>query len=197
MRYPEIDEKKFRALSISTALAGEAIEQTDEEKFRASNLDKLMKILGDKVSDNAIARKQANPRRQLNGFVDSVIGDLAKFDGDLDKMTEAIDNYKRGMSRMSELIVLNVLNDVRSEINQRAAEWNRQVKRGSSVSNSTINATVEQILQSTLNAQINAQMRRVIEDYRSREMPTVKANLSTNGISDADGASDGRCRHHV
>ena len=178
-RYPDIDEQKFRALSISTALAGEAIEQSDEEKFRASNLDKLMKILGDKVSDNAIARKQANPRRQLNGFVDDVIKQLANFDGDLDKMTAEIDNYKRGMSRMSELIVLNVLNDVRNEINQQATEWNRQVKRGSSVSRSTINATVEQILQSALNAQINAQMRRVIDDYQSREMPTVKANLST------------------
>ena len=131
-RYPDIDEQKFRALSISTALAGEAIEQSDEEKFRASNLDKLMKILGDKVSDNAIARKQANPRRQLNGFVDDVINQLANFDGDLDKMTAEIDNYKRGMSRMSELIVLNVLNDVRNEINQQATEWNRQVKRGSS-----------------------------------------------------------------
>ncbi|MBQ9479928.1 MAG: hypothetical protein IJU71_10285 [Selenomonadaceae bacterium] len=181
-KYPEIDEQKFRALSISTALAGEAVEQADEQKFRASNLDKLMKILGDKVSDNAIERKQANPRRQLNSFVDSVIDDLKKFEADIKTMDEAIGNYKAGMARMSDLIVLNVKREMRGELNRRATEWNRQVKRGSSVSNDAINAAVGEILRSTLNAEINAQMRRVIDDYRSREMPTVRANLSTAAL---------------
>ena len=37
--YPEIDANKFRAISISTALANEAVEEQDDEKFRASNLD--------------------------------------------------------------------------------------------------------------------------------------------------------------
>ena len=83
------------------------------------------------------------------------------------------------MSRMSDLIVLNVRREMRNELNRRAAEWNRQVKRGSTVGNDEINATVGEILRSTLNAEINAQMSRVIEDYQSREMPTVKANLST------------------
>lgn len=181
-KYPEIDEQKFRALSISTALAGEAVEQADEQKFRDSNLDKLMKILGDKVSDNAIERKQANPRRQLNSFVDGVIDDLKKFETDINAMEEAIANYKAGMARMSDLIVLNVKREMRGELNRRATEWNRQVKRGSSVSNDAINAAVGEILRSTLNAEINAQMRRVIDDYRSREMPTVRANLSTAAL---------------
>lgn len=181
-KYPDIDEQKFRALSISTALAGEAVEQSDDEKFRASNLDKLMKILGDKVSDNAIARKQANPRRLLNGFVDSIIGDLQKFESDINEMEKAIEKYKAGMRQMSELIVLNVRREMRGELNRRASEWNRQVKRGSSVSNDEINAAVGEILQSTLNAEINAQMRRVIDDYKSREMPTVRANLSAAAL---------------
>ena len=45
-QYPDIDENKFRAISISTALAGEAIADEDDNKFKDSRLDLLMKILG-------------------------------------------------------------------------------------------------------------------------------------------------------
>ena len=66
-----------------------AYPEIDEKKFRASGLDTLMKILGDKVSDNAIARKQENPRRLLNNFVDSVVDGLKKFETDIAGITAA------------------------------------------------------------------------------------------------------------
>ena len=180
--YPEIDEKKFRAISISTALANEAIDGDDDEKFKASGLDKLMKILGDKVSDNAIARKQENPRRLLNSFVDSVVEDLKKFDADLNAMTETVEKYKADMERMTALIVANVRREVRSEISARANEWNRQVKSGSKIDNAEISEEVSNILQSALNEEIDLQMRRVIEDFQSAEMKTVKANISAAAL---------------
>lgn len=177
-KYPEVDANKFRAISTSTALASEAIDTEDDDKFKASGLDKLMKILGDKVSDNAIARKQENPRRLLNSFVDSVVEDLKKFDADLDAMTAAVEKYKADMFRMTALIVTNVRREVRGEVSARANEWNRQVKRGSKIDNEVINAEVSKILQDVLSREINSQMRRVIEDFQSAEMKTVKANIS-------------------
>ncbi len=180
--YPEIDANKFRAISISTKLANEAINEADDEKFKASGLDKLMKILGDKVSDNAIARKQENPRRLLNTFVDSVVADLKNFDADIETMTAAVEKYKADMERMTNLIVTNVRRAVRSEVSARANEWNRQVKRGSSVSNDTISAEVSKILQDALNVEIDSQMRRVIEDFQSTEFKTVKANISAAAL---------------
>ena len=180
--YPEIDANKFRAISISTALANEAIINEDDRKFMASGLDKLMKILGDKVSDNSIARKQENPRRLLNSFVDSVINDLKNFDSDLSEMTAAVDKYKADMDRMTALIVTNVRREVRGEVSARANEWNRQVKRGSKIDNDAISAEVSKILQDKLNAEINLQMRRVIEDFQSLEMKTVKANISAAAL---------------
>ena len=180
--YPEIDEQKFKAISTSTALASEAIDGDDDEKFKASGLDKLMKILGDKVSDNAIARKQENPRRLLNSFVDSVVEDLKKFDADLNAMTETVEKYKADMERMTALIVANVRREVRSEISARANEWNRQVKSGSKIDNAEISEEVSNILQSALNAEIDLQMRRVIEDFQSAEMKTVKANISAAAL---------------
>lgn len=181
-KYPEIDANKFRAISISTALAFEAIDTEDDNKFKASGLDKLMKILGDKVSDNAIARKQENPLRLLNSFVDSVVEDLKKFDADLDAMTAAVEKYKADMSRMTALIVTNVRREVRCEVSARATEWNRQVKRGSKIDNEAINAEVSKILQDVLSKEINLQMRRVIEDFQSAEMKTVKANISAAAL---------------
>ena len=180
--YPEIDANKFRAISISTALANEAVEEQDDEKFRASNLDKLMKILGDKVSDNAIARKQENPRRLLNTFVDSVVDDLKNFSADLNEMTAAVEKYKADMAQMTALIVTNVSREVRSEVSARANEWNRQVKRGSKIDNEAISAEVSEILQDALNTEINLQMRRVIEDFQSTEFKTVKANISAAAL---------------
>lgn len=176
--YPDIDAHKFRAISTSTALANEAVDNQDDEKFKASGLDKLMKILGDKVSDNAIARKQENPRRLLNSFVDGVVADLKNFDADINEMTAAVAKYKADMDRMTALIVTNVRREVRSEVSARANDWNREVKRGSQVDNAAISAEVSKILQDKLNAEINSQMRRVIEDFQSAEMKAVKANIS-------------------
>lgn len=180
--YPEVDANKFKAISISTALANEAIINEDDQKFKASGLDNLMKILGDKVSDNSIARKQENPRRLLNSFVDNVINDLKNFDSDLSEMTAAVEKYKSDMDRMTALIVTNVRREVRGEVSARANEWNRQVKRGSKIDNDAISAEVSKILQDKLNEEINLQMRRVIEDFQSSEMKTVKANISAAAL---------------
>ena len=180
--YPEVDAHKFRAISISTALANEAVDNQDDTKFKASGLDNLMKILGDKVSDNAIARKQENPRRLLNSFVDGVIADLKSFDADINEMTAAVAKYKADMDRMTALIVTNVRREVRSEVSARANDWNRQVKSGSQVDNAAISAEVSKILQDKLNAEINSQMRRVIEDFQSAEMKAVKANISAAAL---------------
>ncbi len=180
--YPEVDAQKFRAISTSTALANTAIDDDDDEKFKASGLDKLMKILGDKVSDNAIARKQENPRRLLNSFVDAVVDDLKDFDADINEMTTAVAKYKADMDRVTALIVTNVRREVRSEVSAKANEWNREVKRGSQIDNAAISAEVSKILQDKLNAEINSQMRRVIEDFQSAEMKSVKANISAAAL---------------
>lgn len=181
-KYPEIDANKFRAISTSTALASEAVEKSDDKKFRDSNLDKLMKILGDKVSDNAIARKQENPRRLLNTFVDTVVDDLKNFETDIQNIFAQVEKYKIDMKRLSAVIAANVLREVRAEVNEKANAWNNQVKRGQKISNEVISSEVSKILQEKLNDEINTQMRRVIEDFQNSEMQTIKANISAAAL---------------
>ncbi len=181
-RYPEVDANKFRAISTSTLLAGQAIEQQDEKKFRESNLDKLMKILGDKVSDNAIARKQENPRRLLNSFVDTVVDDLKNFETDIQNIFAQVEKYKIDMKRLSAVIASNVLREVRAEVSEKANAWNNQVKRGQKISNEIVSSEVSKILQEKLNDEINAQMRRIIEDFQNSEMQMVKANISAAAL---------------
>ena len=180
--YPEIDEKKFRALSISTALANEAVEQEDDEKFKGSNLDKLMKIFGDKVSDNAIARKQENPRKLLNNFVDEVVNGLTIFDQSIDQIFSEVKKYQSDMDRKSDLIVANVCRELRFEISSKSNEWNRKVKNGQKVDNAVISSEVSKILREKLNAEINLQMRDIIENFQNAEMQTVTANISATAL---------------
>ena len=180
--YPDIDETKFRALSVSTALANEAIRQNDEEKFRASNLDKLMKKLGDKISADAVERKRSNQQRLLNSFIDGVIESLASIEKDVGEIPVEIDSFKSKMSDITRGIVESVVRKVRNEVNQCAGDWNDRVLSGSSVSNATISSTVEKILRRVLNDEINARMHRIISDYQSRELTTTKANLSAGSL---------------
>jgi len=180
--YPEIDAQKFRAISISTALAGEGIDNEDDEKFKSSNVDKLMKILGDKVSENAIARKQENPRRLLNSFVDTVVEDLKKFESDIAGIISEVDKYKAGMEQRSRTIVNKVVRDVRADVSARARNWNSKVKSGGYVDKETINEEVSKILKEKLNEEINEQMRSIIENFQASEMKTVKANISATAL---------------
>ena len=138
--------------------------------------------MGDKVSDNAIARKQENPRRLLNSFVDSVVEDLQKFDSNIDNILAQVEKYKADMNQMSLLIVTNVRHEVRMEISEKANAWNNQVKRGQQVSSDTINNEVSKILLEKLNEEINLQMSRVIEDFQSSDLKTVKANISAAAL---------------
>ena len=174
--------EKFRAISISTALANEAIQTEDDEKFKASNLDKLIKILGDKVSDNAIARKQENPRKLLNGFVDNVVDNLQNFEKDIDNIISAVEKYKFEMERKSALIISNVRRELRSEVAYKAYEWNKKVKSGQKIDNSAISIEISNILKKKLNDEINSQMRLIIEDFQNTEMKTVKANISAAAL---------------
>lgn len=181
-KYPNIDAEKFRAISISTKLAKDAIVENDDEKYKASNLDKLMQILGNKVSDNAIARKQDNPRRLLNGFIEQILSDLGGINDDLNKMQEAVDKYKNDMEELAKIIVSNVKQEVRIEITQLSNDWNRQVNHGGKFDTTNVNKSISQVIQEKLNKEINRQMTRVIEDYEQQELPHVQANLEVGTL---------------
>ena len=107
-----------------------------------------------------------------------VVDDLKIFDNDIEAMLTQVAKYKNDMNRMSKQIVMNVSREVRAEVTEKSAEWNRKVKRGENLDNSAINNEISNILQEKLNAEINLQMQRVIEDFQNAEMKTVKANIT-------------------
>ena len=65
---------------------------------------------------------------------------------------------------------------------QKSYEWNSQVKRGQQVDSAGVNNSIADILRSKLTEEINAQMKRIIENFESKEMPTVKATLSVKSL---------------
>lgn len=180
--YPDIDAEKFRAISISTLLAKQAITDDDEEKYKSSNLDKLMNIIGDKVSDNVIARKRANPQRLLNDYIGQVWTSVDLIIEDIKLMQQEIDNYKNGIDAIANIIVSNVKQEVRTEIMELSYDWNSEVKSGGSVDGEKINQSISKIVESKVNQEINKQMARIIEDYNNKELTCVSANLSVGDL---------------
>lgn len=177
-QYPDIDAKRFRAISVSTHLAAQAIEKNDEEKYRASNLDQLMKILGNKVENGVVERKQKNPRRQLNNFVDNTLEELDKLGASFAEIKKSAEHYKGEVELKTQVIVTNVKRAVKGEILQAAFSWNSRVKRGDSVDGAFINRSVTDILHEALSLEINREMRQAIEDYEQQELPKVQAHLN-------------------
>lgn len=175
--YPDIDVEKYRAISISTLLAKQAIAEDNEEKYKASNLDKLMNIIGDKVSDNVIARKRANPQRLLNDYISQVWASVDLIIADIKLMQQEIDNYKNRIDEIANIIVSNVKQEVRTEIMELSYDWNSQVKSGGSIDGKDVNQSISKIVESKVNYEINRQMARIIEDYSNKELTSVSANL--------------------
>lgn len=180
--YPDIDAEKFRAISISTLLAKQAIADDDEEKYKSSNLDKLMSIIGDKVSENVIARKRANPQRLLNDYIGQVWASVDLIIEDIKLMQREIDHYKNGIDEKADIIVSNVKQGVRTEIMELSYDWNSQVKSGGSVDGKEVNKSISEIVESKVNQEINKQMARIIEDYSNKELMSVSANLSVGTL---------------
>ena len=178
-KYPDINVERFRAISVSTLLGEQAIETNDDEKYRASNLDKLMKILGDKVEHGVIARKQENPRRQLNSFVDYTLDQLEILRSEFERVKNEAEHYKGEIELRTQVIVTNVKRAVKGEVMQAAIEWNGKVKRGEKIDGAFINRSITDILQETLSLEINREMRQAIENYEKQELPKIQANLNS------------------
>ena len=181
-QYPHIDANRFRAISVSTLLAGQGIENNDEEKYRGGNLDTLMKLLGNKVESGVIQRKQENPRRQLNNFVDEAIGKLDDLSRGFNDTKESAKRYKEEVGLRAQIIVTSVKRAVKSELMQAAFEWNSKVKRGENVDGASINRRVTEILREALNYEINREMREVIENYETQELPKAEARLNPGAL---------------
>lgn len=185
--YPSISSEKYRAMSVSTMLGKLAIEKQDEQLYKDSNLDSLMKVLGDKVSDDAIALKERKPKQNLNNFIDSIIeGEVKLFKGingmeeDLNKILEQISNYKSSIDsnarRISRKICLSAKVDVQKRIREMA---NSVDKTGQVITGDEISKEISKIIQPLVSKQLNDSMRDIIDNFNEQQIHTMNVNVDT------------------
>ncbi len=175
--YPNLDAESFRAISISTLLAKNAIKENNDKKFKDSNLDLLMKILGEKVSKETINLKTKRPKRTLNSFIDKLInGDKIdnKFEGLLDLVSsyndlkQPIDEYKSKIESKKNRVVRLIIQDIQQELRSTLYKWNAKVEKTKvPIESDKMNAEINQIIEDGINRGINKEITYIIEGYSS------------------------------
>ncbi len=192
-QYPTLDANRFRAVSVSTQLAKEAIAENDEQKYKDSHLDLLMDILGSKVSREAIALKEKKPRQTLNTFIDSFLGEtgasaqagteqepsLHFLEAQLAQTLCNIQQYQKEIQARTTRITRAVSREVRRNVMAEARRWDQNVSSNSSFDMQTVKKYVAQEIVRTMRKHMAAELSEIIQDYQQKELQQVQVALDT------------------
>ncbi|WP_406038254.1 hypothetical protein [Succinimonas sp.] len=150
-QYPDLDSSKYRAISISTSLAKEAVKNGDAKKFRESHLDLLMDRISEKAAENIIELKKKRPREAFGKFISDVrngsddFGGIAAVLASLDQVQENITHFQGEIENKTRLLTQNILSVVKSAMEKKLVDLSSEVSRRHSVSADDISAMLKEI----------------------------------------------------
>lgn len=187
--YPEVPVNKFRAISVSTLLANLAIKNNDEQKYKDSNLDKLMMILSNKVSENIIELKEKKPKQNLNNFIESVIIEKEDFKGineleeQLNGILEPIDEYKETIREKTKKLQNSIRLKIKNEVDKFSQEWVDEVnKTNSNIDDRFLSEEIMKTAHSILQQEINDNIANIIDNYQEQRIKIVETTFDIGGI---------------
>lgn len=180
--YPHMDANKYRAISLSTYLAHAALMENDEEKFKSSNLDKFMQILGGKASSDSLRLKQIRPKRQLNSFIDYALDGDGDFGGmrslqrTMDMVMEQVNEYKRQLDDKAKRLSMRACAKVKDDVYKKAMGWSRQVESGrGAISGETVRTEVLAAMRRILAHELEMAIGEIIDSYEHHYMAVLPA----------------------
>ena len=192
-QYPDLDSSKYRAISISTCLAKDAVENGDAKKFRDSHLDLLMDRIAEKAAENIIELKKKRPREAFGKFISDVrngsddFGGIAAVLASLDQVQENIAHFKGEIENKTRLLTQNILSVVRSAMEKKLVDLSSEVSRGHSVSGDDISAMLKEITSGEMKkaigraiGEIIGQNLNVMQDIR---LSAGAAGIKSSGVS--------------
>lgn len=188
--YPNLSSEQYRALSVSTLLAEQAIQENDGEKFKSSNIDMLMQNIYKKVGNDIIQLKMEKPKNSLNTFVEEIINgqgdDVASIHvllQELNTVTEEIENYQKRIDQSVNRILHAVISDVRYKVQHQSDEWSQQIYQGgTAISQSEILSQISALIWDSLDKNINSYLGKIIKDYKKQQLSRVEMNLNVGSI---------------
>lgn len=186
--YPEINENKFRAISISAYLAEKAVQENNEQKFKDSNLDQLMKILGEKASAEAVRLKERKPKENLNHFIDKIIGSssdeednpsLFALKSNLERTLKNIQTYQESIEDQITRLIKDIYRNAEQEIELAVQQWSRDVeKSGKTLGGKAIAERIDGIIQRIEDEKIAQKLTEVIGGYQHKEIQQAHLKLT-------------------
>lgn len=187
--YPDVDSKRYSIFSISTALAEEAVHTDDDNKFRASHLDILMKRMGDKFANEAGELKKERIRKTVNVFIDHMVkgkqGENGIYEVEkalnevMEKRTEYIEKLKGRKKRICQTIQGNIHTAVASQ----AEEWGYEVeKTGHPIDAGKTQAEISSIVNKYISKALNEEIANVIDHFENESNRKFQADLQIGGI---------------
>lgn len=187
--YPEVPVNKFRAISVSTLLANSAIKNNDEQKYKDSNLDKLMMILSNKVSENIIELKEKKPKQNLNNFIESVIIEKEDFKGineleeQLNSILKPIDEYKETIREITKKLQKSIGLKIKNEVRKFSQQWVDEINRtNSNMDDKFLSGKIMQIANLILQKEINDSIANIIGNYQEQRIKIVEKTFNLGGI---------------
>lgn len=188
--YPTLSSEQYRALSISTLLAEQAIQEENEQKFHDSHIGLLMKAIYDKVGSDVIQLKINKPKISLNTFIEDVVNgsgaDTVSIHGlieEMDRVTNEIRRYQQGIDQSVDLILRKVKQDVRNQIQSLSSTWSAQIdQQGGEISQSEITRRVSSLIHDSLDKNMNKHIGQVIKNYKQQQLDRVDMNISIGTI---------------
>ncbi len=190
--YPNIKESQCRAISISTRLAKQGIENKDENAYHNGNIDQLMQILGRKAAGDAARLKEKRPRRAFNFFIDEVLGgennvegndNISALQASLSRVSEAVADKKGALDEITRPLELSCKREIKRKILAEASSWEREVRKNdSALSAEEISRRVVSIMRQVVQQRLNETVSKIISDYEAHEIQNFALQFNTQGL---------------
>lgn len=185
--------EKYKVLSVSTALAAEAIEQQDDELFKSSNIDKFMNIVSSKISRDAVLMKEKNPKKNLNNFIDNIINgyhsnieEESQYDG-INEIIEALngvrvaaDDFKGSISSKEKRIRHSAITTIKHKLQIEAKKWSNVVNQtDKSMSGEDLSDEINNIAGSVIKEELEKEIKSIIDGFQTKQISSIDIAIST------------------
>lgn len=187
--YPEIDGHKYRILSISTELADLAVKTDDDELFKDSHVDILMKWMGEKFANEAGQLKEERVRKNVNVFIDDLMdaedgkSGILQIQKYLEDILSERNHYISTLEARKDRICRTIQRNIHHDVSKQAHDWDDVVSRtGKSIDSDTAGRTISGIVEKYISAALNKEVAEIIDHFENRENLKFVADLDVGSI---------------
>ena len=176
-------EDEFQVLSVSTYLADQAVKRESDEMFRASQMDQLMHLLGAKVSAEALALKERNPKDNVNYLIRDILQGIPSdekekgFEGvwylrkKFEEVLKSITSYQEKLKNLEAQVVQKTLSKVKPQLQIEISSSSRRVERENHcISGQELSELTRKVLQHAIQVELDMAITELITSFQTKQL---------------------------